>query len=114
MPNLHNLNFDLVRPCGNCPFRRDKDFYLPVERRAGIVESILDDHSFICHKTLDKRAKQQCAGALIALKKDGRLFDNFLFRLAAMVGAFEPEKLISDSPVLTIAEFCENENSKRE
>ena len=111
---MSQFHFDLVRPCGNCPFRRDIDFYLAVDRRTEIVDFLLDDHSFICHKTLDKKVKQQCAGALISLAKDGRLFDNFLFRLAAMAGEFDPDKLILDSPILTPTEFCENENSRRE
>jgi len=82
------MRFDLVRPCGNCPFRTDVHPYINAAR----VREILGggkgrDHwpcvSFPCHKTIDydvedgERAHippdaQQCAGVMIILTRDGR------------------------------------------
>lgn len=127
------MEFKLTRPCGNCPFRHDIDFYLPVGRRIEIAQSLLSDKTFPCHKTVhyetipcERNAwsedhsvyeyqgdEQHCAGALIALQKSSGLFSNFLLRLAYLAKMLEPSKLRLDSPVLTLEEFQEHENSRR-
>ena len=45
------------RPCSNCPFRCDGEgIELRPGRLEGIVADLLanDQHTFVCHKTLDK------------------------------------------------------------
>lgn len=70
------MNFNLTRPCGNCPFRVEGAIELRPGRLAGIVRALLADDrsSFLCHKTTHrKRAEQSvCAGAMVYLLKAGR------------------------------------------
>ena len=71
--------FDLVRPCGACPFRSDKDFFLPVERKEQIAESLRVGEAFTCHKTLEYTDEgphhidrsRACAGAAGTLANEG-------------------------------------------
>lgn len=109
---MADLEFALTSPCGNCPFRSDKEFYLPKERRVEIVGALENDKTFACHKTTDgrKRVEQHCAGALIALHKANKLYNNFMLRLAAMAGLFDHNKLRMDSPVQTLKEFTSKDN----
>lgn len=104
------MKFDLVRPCPTCPFRVDIRFDLHPERRAEIVQGLRSDESFTCHSTIDYGAwvdefvpnekNQHCAGALIAMKKDGSLFANRIPRMAAIFGWFDPDKLDMAQPVV--------------
>lgn len=115
-----NVEFKLIAPCSNCPFRSDRRFYLRKERAVEISQSILTDKTFICHKTangeyvedektgeetyINGENEQHCAGALITLAKAGQLWDNFLYRLAVKAGIFDPDKLKVDSPVYATLE----------
>lgn len=63
------------RPCANCPFRRDEAaIQLEPGRVQGLVSELLtdDQHTFVCHKTLDKE-RMTCAGAVGLMSKFGRL-----------------------------------------
>ena len=106
------MNFNLTRPCANCPFRTEPRFYLGRERAEGIAELLMDDHStFHCHETIDyskvngedrlpdgcgigDRDTEHCAGAAIILQKIGR--PNSGMRLARMAG---PKPLDLTAPV---------------
>ncbi len=72
------MNFDLKRPCSNCPFRTEGAIELRPERLPAIVAGLLaDDHSwFKCHKTLhlEQHAHRdaQCVGAMVYLLKVNR------------------------------------------
>ena len=105
------MDYKLIRPCSNCPFRSD----LPVSQRGWlnhriveIVENtILGNSTFTCHKTLSgthsedsdsteyypNGTEQQCAGALIMAQHEGVLFNNQAHRLAARLGMFNPDNL---------------------
>jgi hypothetical protein len=105
------MNFDLVRPCGDCPFRSDKPGYLKPER----IRSILGGGhgrahwpavSFPCHKTIDyvgdDRAvipptAQQCAGVMIILTREGR--PNDAMQIAQRLGLWNPSRLDMEAPV---------------
>lgn len=58
------MNFNLKKPCSNCPFRSDKNFPLRKERVIEIVDGIEDGRTFTCHKTLDCEEQSHCAGAI--------------------------------------------------
>jgi hypothetical protein len=108
------MNFDLIRPCDNCPFRSDRP---PFGLRPGHIRSILGggdgpDHwpakSFPCHKTVAYGAgpngrdvipptAQQCAGVMIILHRENRYND--AMQLGERFGMFDPDKLDMSAPV---------------
>lgn len=109
----------MLKPCSNCPFRKDYSFPLGKERRQGIAKSILEqDQTFGCHKTTthidgahiytDK--ERPCAGAVhLVTQIHGSPYANLSFRLLAMLTGQDfavdrPEILCS-----TVDEFVNNE-----
>ena len=72
------VNFNLKRPCANCPFRTDIRPFLRRDQAQQIADSLLDQQqTFACHKTVDYSEDpagrvpddaQHCAGALIMLE----------------------------------------------
>jgi hypothetical protein len=111
--------FAIKRPCDNCPFRKDVHFYLRPGRWREIVDSLLHDQTFVCHKTIDYGEWEEegefvpdnhnlhCAGALIMLHRSGHLLDNYLFRLAIMLEMLDPEELDKECDVITLDEAKE-------
>jgi hypothetical protein len=95
------MKFGLVRPCGDCPFRSDRKFWL--KRAPEIAAAIFQhDQTFVCHNA----PSQHCAGALILHEKLGK--PNFLIRLAHGCGLYDPAALAMAAPVVdSVAEFIE-------
>lgn len=108
------MNYDLTSPCGDCPLRSDKPFYLRRGRMVEILRSVIyRDARFTCHKTTHgngyeedddpcetpMQPEQQCAGVLILLHRLGILNWNVQFRIAEMLGYLDAEKLNMDAPV---------------
>lgn len=104
------MKFDLVRPCGDCPFRSDKPAYLRPER----VREILGGGegrawwpacSFPCHKTIEYHedgttippSAQQCAGVMIILYRERR--PNDAMQIGERFGFFNPSRLDLTAPV---------------
>ena len=87
------MNFDLQRPCKNCPFRKAGAIDLRPGRLEGIVRGLrADDYQwFKCHKTLEAADQSQCVGAMIYLLKIGR--PSVSMRLAAAVGVLDYDVL---------------------
>lgn len=99
------MNFDLVRPCKDCPFRKVGAISLHPRRVPDIVENLLSDDRqwFMCHKTTGKGeyvetedgeeqyqptgTESQCAGSMIYLLKVER--PSVSMRLAAAVGMLD-------------------------
>ena len=96
------MNFDLKRPCNNCPFRNDKSEqfgWLGEGRAFKIQESLLvDQQTFECHKTADLKKSQHCAGALIMLERMER--PNQMMRIAERVGDYDKHSLDMSSPIV--------------
>jgi hypothetical protein len=68
------MNFDLKRPCANCPFRKVGAIELHPQRLPSIVAGLLanDRDWFKCHKTLHlprDRRDSQCVGSMVYLLK---------------------------------------------
>lgn len=68
------MNFNLKKPCENCPFKKVGAIDLDPGRFEGIVDSLLsnDREWFVCHKTLDLKGdkkRSQCVGSMIYLLK---------------------------------------------
>lgn len=91
------MNFNLTRPCANCPFKREGAIKLHPERLPGIVAGLLanDRDWFKCHKTLHlkprARRDSQCVGAMIYLLKVDA--PSVSMRLAAALGMLDFEAL---------------------
>lgn len=101
------MNFDLVAPCKNCPFRTDIDFPLRTERVEEICDALVNQQAtFACHKTTEhdedgeyvrRDSEQHCAGALIMLEKMEQ--PNQLMWIAERFGGYDRTKLRMDAPV---------------
>lgn len=90
--------FDLKKPCKDCPFIKDGTMIrsLGEGRMDEIKESLLNDLSFPCHKTVDyehgsREKEQHCAGAMIWLYKQDR--PNQIMRIAERLGHLSCEQL---------------------
>lgn len=90
------MRFDLVRPCPNCPFRRDclKE-WLGEARATEIADSVLDeDRTFACHETTQfsdddgeyapHEDEQHCVGAIMLVEQTGAA--NAMIQIAERLG----------------------------
>lgn len=86
------MNFDLPRPCADCPFLRVGAIDLREGRIESIVRGLLaDDHQwFICHKTLHKD-HSQCVGSMVLLLRLDA--PNVSMRMAAAYGMLDYARL---------------------
>jgi hypothetical protein len=112
--------FDLRGPCEDCPFRKDKPFYLGGRRAREIADSIVkDDTGFTCHKTViydyDEDGNdafdvmtngRACGGVMVMLEK--MQMPSQEMRVAHRLGMFDHTKLDMDAPVFdTMNEWVE-------
>lgn len=116
------MNFDLKRPCADCPFRTDVPGYLSKARAAEIAHSLIEgQQTFSCHKlndfsedgeAIEGHKSQHCAGALIFLEAQGR--PNQMMRIAERLGFYDRTRLDMDSPVhKTRSAFVRHHGSRR-
>lgn len=104
----HNLmDFQMMGPCPNCPFRTDIVPFL-TRGRAREIADALEHKTFACHKVVysprkrDKlgrflrKMEQHCAGALIVMENEGRQGD--MQQIAERLGMYDHKKLQLDSP----------------
>lgn len=109
------MNFELVRPCSECPFVMG-GVHLTEGRREDIAESLRRDGSFICHKTNEEVGgagpEQHCAGALIVCEREG--FVGQLARIFERLGRYDVSKLAMDDervPWESLDDWAENQAS---
>lgn len=97
------MNYNLTKPCGNCPFRSDKLFPLHPRRALDIATN---DSEFACHKTVDysgddggeiKDKSEHCAGLLIMLEQMNQ--PHQMMRVLERIGLYDRTKLDMSSPV---------------
>lgn len=103
------MNFNLTKPCKDCPFRTDIRPYLTMERAEEIVEALTTmQGTFACHKTtkpsedddlemVTTDKSEHCAGALIMLEHIEQ--PNQMMRIAERLGMYDRTKLEMDAPV---------------
>ena len=103
------MNFNLKKPCKNCPFRSDIRPFLTVERAEEIFDGLIySQGTFACHKTtvssdeddcemVTTQKSEHCAGALILLEK--LEMPNQMMRIAERLGAYDHTQLEMDAPV---------------
>ena len=108
------MNFNLSKPCKNCPYRTDcLNGWLGKARAVEIFRSITkDDATFPCHKTTTEggqsgKREEHCAGALILLEKLEE--PNQMMRIAERLKFYDHFKLDMSAPVFdTGADFIEH------
>lgn len=116
------MRFNLVRPCGHCPFRTDIPPFLTPGRVLEITDNLLADGSFPCHETIDYDAMEEvdeyessfgavvgpdashCAGAILLLERMER--PNQLMRIMERLRDgktgrpyYDRERMDFDAPV---------------
>lgn len=112
------MNFNMITPCPDCPFRNDRPGFLHPLRAQHIIRDLTTrQQTFACHKTtvsvqdgeghsepLHGPKTQHCAGATILLEKIGR--PNQMMRWMGRLGGYDPETLDMAAPVFdTPAQF---------
>lgn len=110
------MEFNLIRPCHNCPFRTDVVFPLDVARVEEILRAILqEDRTFACHNTtrdgewiedddgeevyIPSANAQHCVGAILMVYHTRR--PNAMLQIAERLKLFDPTRLDYDAPVFT-------------
>lgn len=97
------MKYEMVKPCANCPFRREGFIPLQAERVEEIAEGMLQTqgHTFACHKTTESdpdgndrvitNESQHCGGALIFAEKNGNATQ--MMRICERLGMYDARKL---------------------
>jgi len=106
------MNFNLKKPCKDCPFLIGRMFPLNRERREEIAEFITTHQgTFPCHKTtefdddselVNSDKTEHCAGAAIMLEKMKQ--PNQMMRWMERIGEYDYTKLAMDSDVFDSAD----------
>ncbi len=101
------MNFNLKKPCKDCPFRKDVKPYLHKRRCKEILSALFDqDGTFSCHKkngydddggAIETRDSEHCAGATILLEKENS--PNQLMRIAERLRLYDRRKIDMKAPV---------------
>lgn len=107
----------LHAPCGNCPFRKDRPFYLD-PRRARKIAASFTQGDFTCHKTIDYDrvdedgetllggpGEKVCGGMIGMMKNEG--FSNQTVRIAERLGMIDWEKVDGSNVYDSRREFVE-------
>lgn len=115
------IEFKLTSPCKDCPFlERDRPFFSTGERAEEIAYEMLNQFLiFPCHKTCElteadegegpseytpkAKGTQACAGALIAMNREGTFGRMHSWAIAS--GDFDPTKLDMDAEVPELDEW---------
>lgn len=94
------MNFDMTKPCDNCPFRREGGIRLTDERVIEIAES---DGEFPCHKTtvddgngelVETEKSAHCAGFLIFREKTNT--PSQMMRICERLGMYDARKFVEN------------------
>lgn len=101
--------FSLHTPCGNCPFRNDREFHLSRHRREEIAGDLTRGEVFFCHKTVayggaagnatdttDTTQARACAGAREVATRSGYVSQSE--QVARRLG-FDVTDVRDDAPV---------------
>lgn len=105
------MEFDLKKPCDNCPFLREGGIRLTVPRVRDIAEGMLDSQgvTFPCHKTTvddgegdlkEGPNSRHCAGALIFAEKNGNATQ--MMRVMERLHAYDAASLMADRSTVAL------------
>lgn len=105
--------FKLKKPCKGCPFLKDSPTGLHKDRLPSIVDDLINDHVFHCHKTIDysnqfdeetgeinqyTEKNQFCAGAMIFLEKMER--PNQMMRIGERMGHYKYKEVLKNKDMV--------------
>lgn len=98
------MNFDLKKPCAECPFIKSNKYYFSKSRSKEIIKAT----SFTCHKTSNLKIKQSCAGRMILLERENK--PDQMMRVAERLNLYDRNNLeINNENVFdTIQEFIDH------
>jgi hypothetical protein len=113
-----SMKFDLLKPCADCPFRRDtQKGWLGKPRAEEIADALLrDDKTFACHKTVhhhdeefdsvdaderrvEEENRQHCAGAIALVDAVGA--PNAMLQIAERLGLRNPDRVTDEGRALS-------------
>ena len=117
------MEYNLRRPCAQCPFRSDINPFLTRARAMEIATS-LDRAEFPCHKTLDYSQAANndgegaetdktahCAGALIVLERMNK--PSQMMRICERLGFYDRSKLDMKASVFgTLSAFVKAQRAR--
>lgn len=101
--------FNLKRPCKDCPFRKDKAPYLHPDRAHEIASDVVHhDAWFVCHKTLEQPESRQeaCAGSIIFADKHN--MTNGYYRVIERFGGIAMDSYLDKEQVFDTVEDMED------
>lgn len=97
--------FDLKKTCKDCPFvlGSSTNRTLSSERLFEIKSDLLNDKSFMCHKTVNyddssRKREQHCVGAMMWLYNNE--MPNQMMRVAERLGALRQEELSVNEEII--------------
>ncbi len=103
------MNYNLKRPCDDCPFLKEGGIRLTVGAIQEIGGAMLNPSgsTFACHKTVEwdadgaeeinKHKQQHCAGALIFAEKNGNATQPM--RWMERIGVYNASALMADGKI---------------
>lgn len=99
----------MKQPCNNCPFLVENGITLTTSRIEEIVNTLMHDGSFNCHKTVDysgdeprvTKDSKLCFGSVLFLENiaQGGCRSNVIYRLGLKIGHFAIDDLRKDESV---------------
>lgn len=105
------MNFDMKKPCSNCPFLKSGGIRLHQKRVREIAAALLDSQgrTFTCHRTtvdsdddergmVDGPNATHCAGALIFAEKNGN--QTQMMRIAERMRWYDPGALMEQKEIV--------------
>lgn len=109
---ISEVNWNLKKPCADCPFKYDTAFHAGIAKSARDVALGIEHGNFAhtCHKT-DVRSDcesakgpvQHCAGMMIMAKKSDKITDPML--VAMREGKLNIDEIPDDPDVMTVRDF---------
>ena len=115
------MNYNLKKPCSNCPFRTDIKTFIRPERAEDICDSLERGQDFVCHKTTGsddegettiEQKSQMSAGAMIMLEHMEA--PTQMMRISERLGMYDRSKLDMESPVYENTEDMINRHYEEE
>lgn len=107
------MNYDLKKPCSDCPFKRGTAMRLTRERAKEIAGMMLSSNGgiFPCHKTtiesddgdgemIVTQKSKHCAGALIFAEKNG--VSTQMMRIAERLGMYDAKVMADQETVNSV------------
>lgn len=91
------MNYNVKKPCANCPFLKGKGAVRLREERAHEIGGMMLSPSggdFVCHKTTHRPNESQshCAGAIAFALKNGNMTQ--MMRISQRLRMFDPEEFV--------------------